>query len=86
MVSGNVRKATDEGKVIRLRVRGTGVEKYDELDVRIKNGKRAKWFKNGLGQVAIKVWWQSNKLYATFGELGEYKFIKVSTTSNHAHI
>lgn len=86
MISGNVRKVTEEDKVIRLRVRGTGSEKYDELDVRVKNTKRAQWFISALGKVNVSVWWQANELYATFGELGEYTFKKVSTTSNHAHI
>lgn len=40
MVGGNVRKVTEEGDVVRLRVRGTGCEHYDECDVRVKNEER----------------------------------------------
>ena len=86
MVSGNVKKITEQGNIVTLRVRGTGCEKYDELDVRIKSEERAKWFNNALGKVNISVWWQSGHLFATFGDMGQYKFTKVSTTSNHAHI
>lgn len=86
MVGGNVRKVTEEGDVIRLRVRGTGGEHYDECDVRIKNEERAKWFKNALGKVAVSVWWQGGKLFATFGELSGYEFTKVGNSSNAAHI
>lgn len=86
MISGNVRKASIEGDIVRLTVRGTGGEHYDELDVRIKNENRAKWFTNALGKTQVSVWWQSNRLFASFGELSGYEFTKISTTSNHRHI
>jgi len=89
MIGGNVRKVTVEGDLIRLRVRGTGVEHYDECDVRIQKDDRTKWFTNAIKEVAISVWWQSGKLFAQFGEIGKhkgYQFEKISNSSNHAHI
>ena len=87
MVGGNVRKVTEEGDVIRLRVRGTGSEHYDECDVRIKkDGSRTDWFKNALGKTELSVWWQGNRLFAKLGELSGFEFEKVGNSSNGAHI
>jgi len=86
MISGNVRKVTEGKDVVTLRVRGTGCEHYDECDVRIRKDERSKWFKNAIRKTSIKVWWQSDKLFASFGELSGYEFKKVGTTSNFAHI
>ena len=84
MVSGNVRAVKDAGQNILLTVRGTGCEHYDECDVLVKkDGQRTEWFANAMGKTGIKVWWQSNILFATFGDIGDYKFEKVSTTRNN---
>jgi len=86
MIGGNVRNAKPEKGVIILNVRGKGCEKYDECKVRVPNDRRGKWFINAIGRVSINVWWQKDKLFATFGELGEYKFKKISNSYGHRHI
>ena len=86
MVGGSVRNTEIENDVIVLTVRGNGCEKYDECKVRVPNDKRGNWFINAQGKTSIKVWWQSDQLFATFGEVGEYKFKKVSNSYGHKHI
>lgn len=83
MVGGYVRKVTEESDLVTLRVQGTGCEKYDECDVRIKkDGKRTDWFTNALGKTSMTVWWQGTKLFASFGELSGFEFEKIGNATN----